>query len=156
LELIVLLFGGLLEAGRDNPRDARGWNMESGHKAFRLVVGGTISVGIAGAILAFAGVDTPARVPAVLLFLIVGPAVAVASLLPGLDVLAKTVIGVTAAVVINAGVAAAMLVVGIWSPLAGLAAVALISATLAAAKRFAGISNVTGSGAVPTSPVSHK
>ena len=111
--------------------------MDSGHKALRLVVLAS-AAGAVGVIAAFAGIDMPARAPAVLLFLIVGPAAAVASLLPGLDVLAKIVIGGTAAVVINAGIAAAMLVVGIWSPVAGLAAVALISAALAAAKLFAG------------------
>ena len=112
--------------------------MDSGNKALRLVVLGAIAAGAVGVIATFAGIDMPARTPAVLLFLIVGPAAAVASLLPGLDVLAKIVIGGAAAVVINAGVAAAMLLVGIWSPVAGLAAVALISAALAAAKLFAG------------------
>jgi hypothetical protein len=108
--------------------------MKSGQPMVRLIAGAVMAVGTAGAILALAGVDVPARVPAVLLFLAAAPAIAVASLLPRLDVLGKVVVAGTAAVVVNAAVASVMLLAGVWSPRAGLLIVALVSAVLAASR----------------------
>ncbi len=111
--------------------------MRSGHKTSRWIVGVTIAAGTAGAILAFAGIATPARIPLVLLALIAAPAAAVAGLLPGFDLLARVVVAGSAALVINVAVAAAMLVAGIWSPVSGLAAVLLISVLLTVVRLLA-------------------
>jgi hypothetical protein len=112
--------------------------MRSGHRTPRWLVGGTIAAGTSGAILAFAGMQTPVRVPLVLLSLIAMPAVAVAELLPSLDPLAKVVVAGSAAVVINVAVAAGLLVAGAWSPTIGLAAVLLISACMAMVRLLVG------------------
>lgn|ERR1022692_185661 len=112
--------------------------MRSGHRTPRWLVGGTIAAGTSGAILAFAGVQTPVRVPLVLLSLIAMPAVAVAELLPSLDPLARVVVTGSAAVVINVAVAAGLLVAGAWSPTTGLAAVLLISACMAMVRLLVG------------------
>lgn len=106
--------------------------MKSGHRMSSWITGGAITAGTAGAVLAFAGIDTPVRLPLVLLFLAAAPAIAVASLLPGLDPFGRVVVAGAAALVINVGVAAAMLVAGSWSPRAGLVIVAVISIMLAA------------------------
>jgi hypothetical protein len=68
----------------------------------------------------------------VLLFLGAVPALAVAALLRGLDTGARIVVAVTAAIAINTLVAEAMLASGLWSPRAGLIAIALISAVIGA------------------------
>ncbi len=62
-----------------------------------------------------------------LLFLLAAPGLAVASLLPRLDRAARIVVAVTAAIAINALVAATMVAVGAWWPAGGLLAIAVIS-----------------------------
>ena len=98
------------------------------------LAGGAVAVGLAGAVLALAGISTPLRVPLILIFLAAVPALAVARLLPGLDGLAKLVVAGTAAIVIDMGVAEVQLATGTWSPRIGLVAVALISVMLAACR----------------------
>ena len=98
------------------------------------LAGGAVAVGLAGAVLAVAGISTPLRAPLVRIFLAAGPALAVASLLPGLDGLAKLVVAGTAAIVIDIGVAEIQVATGTWSPRIGIAAVALISVMLAACR----------------------
>ncbi|MGI9009507.1 MAG: hypothetical protein ACR2FU_25515 [Streptosporangiaceae bacterium] len=110
--------------------------MRSGSGLHRWLAGGAIAAGLAGAVLAIAGITTPLRVPLVLIFLSAVPALAVASLLPGLDGLAKLVVAGTAAIVIDIGVAEVQLATGTWSPRMGLVAVALISVMLAACRPF--------------------
>lgn len=105
--------------------------MKPSSAAVRWITGGAITAGAAGVVLAFAGVDTPVRVPLVVLFLTAAPAVAVASLLPGLDPFSRLMVAVAAALVINVVVAEAMLAADFWSLQAGLAIVALISVMLA-------------------------
>ncbi|HXP21387.1 MAG TPA: hypothetical protein VN840_17225 [Streptosporangiaceae bacterium] len=112
--------------------------MKSSHTAARWITGCAIAAGAAGAVLAFAGIETPLRAPLVLVILAIAPALAVASLLPGLDPFGRLVVAGTAALVINAGVATVMLVAGSWSPRAGLAIVLLISAMLAAIRLLPG------------------
>jgi hypothetical protein len=106
--------------------------MESGYAINRWLVGGVLTVMSAGVVLALAGIDYPARVPVVVVFLLVTPALAVSSLLTGLDWLGKVVVAGAAAVVVNAAVAATLLLAGAWSPRTGLVLVALISALPAA------------------------
>ena len=108
--------------------------MRSGHGLTRWVAGGVIAAGTAGAVLALAEVQTPLRVPLVLIFLAGGPALAVASLLGGVDTFARLVVAGSAAIVINIVVAEAMILSGTWSARTGLVAVALVSATIAACR----------------------
>jgi hypothetical protein len=120
--------------------------MRSGHRTPRWVVGGTITAGTVGAILAFTGAQTPARVPLVLLSLIAMPAVAVAELLPALDPLSKVVVAGSAALVINVAVAAGLLVAGAWSPTTGLVAVLVISAGMAVVRLLIGPPSLAATG----------
>jgi hypothetical protein len=94
----------------------------------RTVVGAALAAGAAGFALTLAGVNSPLRVPLLLLFLATAPAVAVAGLLRGFDPLAVLVIGGAATIAINTLVAATMLTLGVWSLHAGLLAVASITA----------------------------
>lgn len=102
----------------------------------RYLWGGVIGAGSVGAILALAGINTAIRGPLVVLFLVAAPALAVASVLRSLDVGARIVVAVTAAIVINVLVAESMLASGLWSPRAGLVAIALISAVTGAIGRW--------------------
>ena len=98
----------------------------------RYLRGGIIVAGSAGALLALAGINSPARGPLVLLFLLAAPGLAVASLLRRLDPWARSAVAVTAAMVVNVLVAETMLAAGAWSPSAGLLAIAAISAVIGA------------------------
>lgn len=97
----------------------------------RWLITGVLAAGAVGAALAIAGVSTPARLPLVLLFLAAVPSFAVASFLGGLDRLAAVVIAGTSAIVINFGVAEAMVGTANWSPRAGVLAVGVVSALIA-------------------------
>ncbi len=108
--------------------------MRSGDGLTRWLAGGVIAAGTAGAILALADVETPLRVPLVLIFLAGVPALAVASLLGGVDAYARLVVAGSAAIVVNIVVAEAMILSGTWSARTGLVAVALVSATIAACR----------------------
>ena len=96
-----------------------------------------IVAGAAGAALALAGVQSPARPPLVLIFLAVVPACAVASVLAGFDPLARLVVAGAAAVGIDVAVAESMLVSGTWSPRLGVTVVAAISVLIVAARALA-------------------
>ncbi len=119
--------------GTGLPSTYSGGYMRSGTGVTRWLVAGVLAAGTVGAVLAIAGVSTPARVPLVLIFLAGVPAVAAASLLGGLDRLARIVIAGTSAIVINFGVAETMIAAGHWSPRAGVAAVAALSLLVAGA-----------------------
>ena len=106
--------------------------MRAGISAPRYLRGGIIVAASAGALLALAGINSAARGPLVMLFLLTAPGLAVASLLRRLDLGARIVVAVTAAIVINVLVAETMLVAGAWSPSAGLLAIAVISALIGA------------------------
>lgn len=106
--------------------------MRSSQSAPRWLIIGVLAAGAAGAALATASVHTPARLPLVLLYLAAVPALAVASLLGGLDRFGKVVIAGTSAIIINFGVAEAMITFGHWSPRAGIIAVGLLSVLIAA------------------------
>ncbi len=106
--------------------------MRVSRSATRWLIMGVLAAGAVGAALAIAGVTTPARLPLVLIFLAAAPAFAVASLLGGLDRLAAVVIAGASALVINFGVADAMVGTGHWSARAGVLAVGVVSALIAA------------------------
>jgi len=93
----------------------------------RSIAAAVLAAGAVGVALELARVNSPARDPLVVLFLVAAPALAVAGLMRGIDGFARLIIGVTAAIVINSLVAVVMLAAGIWSPRAGLLAVAAIS-----------------------------
>jgi hypothetical protein len=97
-------------------------------RASRLAAVAVLAAGAVGAVLELAKVDSPARGPLVLLFLVAAPALAVAGLLPEIHGLARLVVAVAAAIVIDALVAIVMLATGGWSARAGLLAVAVICA----------------------------
>jgi hypothetical protein len=104
--------------------------MRAGFVAPRYLRGGLIGAGGVGVILALAGINTMARGPLVLLFLVAAPTLAVTGLLRSLDGGARYIVAVTAAIVINTLVAEAMLAAGVWSPRAGLVVIALVSAVI--------------------------
>ena len=108
--------------------------MTSVHRLSGWLIGAALAAGTAGAILAFAGIATPARVPLVLVFLAVVPGMAVASLLGGIDMFARAVIAGAAAIVIDFSVAAVMIASGTWSTRTGLAAVAVVSGMIVIAQ----------------------
>jgi hypothetical protein len=96
----------------------------------RVLACAVIGAGLGGAGLALAGASSPLRSPLVLLFLFITPLLGVAGLLRGLDPFARIFVACAAMVVINAGVAEAMLATGHWSPRGGLVAIMAISAVL--------------------------
>lgn len=98
------------------------------HWASRSAAVAALAAGAIGVALELAQVDSPVRGPLVLLFLVSAPGLAVAGLLPGIRGLARLVVAVAAAIVIDTLVATVMLVTGVWSTRAGLLAVAVISA----------------------------
>ena len=106
--------------------------MESGRRLVRWVTVAVIAACTAGAVLAFAGVATPARAPLALAFLAVIPGLAVASLFRGVDPFARIVIAGAAAIVIDILIAETMIASGTWSTRTGVAAVALVSVAIAA------------------------
>jgi hypothetical protein len=87
------------------------------------------AAGAAGAILGLAGVDSPVRAALVLIFLAVTPTAAIAGLLGGLDGFARLVLACVTTIAVLTIVAMIMLAAGLWSPMGGLLAVAVISAS---------------------------
>jgi hypothetical protein len=92
------------------------------------VLGAAVAAGAAGVGLAAAGVASPLRSVLVLLFLAVAPTVAIAGLLRTMDSFARVIIACAADVVLLGLVAMIMLAEGVWSPVHGLLAVAVITA----------------------------
>jgi hypothetical protein len=97
------------------------------------LIGAALAAGSAGAVIAITGIDTPARVPLVLIFLAAVPALAVTTLLGGLDRLATVVIAGISTIVVDFAVAETMIISGNWSLRAGAAAVMAVSILIAAA-----------------------
>jgi hypothetical protein len=93
----------------------------------RSIAAAVLAAGAIGVALELARVDSPARRPLVLLFLVAAPALAFAGLMRGADGFARLIVGGTAAIVVNSLVAIVMLTAGVWSARAGLLAVAVIS-----------------------------
>jgi hypothetical protein len=95
-----------------------------------LLLGTLAAAGLTGAALTLAGVTTPVTGPLTLLFVLFTPALCVALLLPGLDLLARAIVAGAASVVLAASVAEIMLVTSGWSPRGGLIAVIIACAGL--------------------------
>jgi uncharacterized membrane protein len=98
-----------------------------------LLLGTLVLAGLTGAALTLAGVETPANGSLTLLFVLFTPALCVAALLPGLDLLARAIVAGAASVALAGSVAEIMLVTSSWSPRGGLIAVIATSACLAVA-----------------------
>lgn len=118
--------------------------MSSALRPATLALIATASLGLAGAILQLAGVESPLTGPLTLLFLLAEPALAVALLLPGLTPLARTIVAGSMSVVVNGTVSEVMLAVDAWSPRGGVAAVAVICGALAAIAAVLGVRHVNG------------
>jgi hypothetical protein len=99
----------------------------------RWVIGVVLAAAMAGAVVAVADVQTPARLPLALVFLAL-PGFAVASLFGGIDALGRVVIAGSAALVIDMAIAESMIATGTWSPRLGIALVALVSVVIAATR----------------------
>jgi hypothetical protein len=95
-----------------------------------LLLGTLVAAGVTGAVLTLAGVRYPVTGPLTLVFVLLTPAVCVALLLPGLDVLARSIVAGTAAVVLAGSVAEVMLVTSDWFPDGGIVATAIACAAL--------------------------
>ncbi|MEW9534334.1 hypothetical protein [Microbispora sp. NPDC049125] len=80
----------------------------------------------AGALLALADVQTPARMLLTPLFLLVVPGAAVVGLLRDRDPLATLTVGLAASLAINVLLAEAMLLFDAWSPRAGVATIGVL------------------------------
>jgi hypothetical protein len=98
----------------------------------RYLWGAILTAGIVGAILTLAGFDVAPRGPLVIVFLIAAPALAMTGLLRGIDRSARVIVALSSAVVLDLLVAETMLATGAWSPRAGLAVIAGLSAIIAA------------------------
>jgi hypothetical protein len=105
--------------------------MRSGRRVTAWLIIGSLAAGAVGAALAIAGASSPVKLPLTLLFLALAPALAASTWLAGLDRAARIVVAGTAAIVVNFVVAETMVISGSWSPRAGVAAVALLSALIA-------------------------
>jgi hypothetical protein len=110
--------------------------MRSGQSVTRWLIIGSLAAGAVGAALAIAGVNAPLKLPLVLLFLALAPAMAVRTWLGGLEGTAQVVVAGTSAIIVNFGVAETMIIAGAWSPRAGVAAVALLSGLIVATRFF--------------------
>jgi len=80
----------------------------------------------AGAVLALADVDTPARMILTPIFLLVTPAAALIGLLRDRDPLATLTVGAAASLTVNVLLAQAMLFFDAWSPRAGVATIGVL------------------------------
>jgi hypothetical protein len=98
-----------------------------------LLLGTLVLAGLTGAALTLAGVESPATGSLTLLFVLFTPALCVALLLTGLDLLARAIVAGAASVTLAASVAEIMLVTSSWSPRGGLIAVMIACAGLAIA-----------------------
>jgi hypothetical protein len=97
-----------------------------------VLLGTLVAAGVTGAVLTLAGVRSPVTGPLTLVFLLLTPAVCVGLLVPGLDPLARSIVGGTAAVALAGSVAEVMLVTSGWSPEGGIVATAIACAALTA------------------------
>lgn len=97
--------------------------MSTNRKVIRWVV--TLAC-VAGAVIALAGIDTPARLVLTPLFLLVVPGAATVGLLRDRDPLAALSVGAAASLVVNVLLAVAMLSFDAWSPRAGVATIAVL------------------------------
>jgi hypothetical protein len=107
--------------------DADGTRPGPGRGLSPLLAGAATAVSAAGALLAFTDSGSPLRAPCALLFLLVAPAVAIATALRGLEPLGRAVTALAGAVVADMLIAQGMLAVHRWSPRGGVVAVTVLS-----------------------------
>ncbi|GAB2847651.1 hypothetical protein GCM10027176_59080 [Actinoallomurus bryophytorum] len=98
-----------------------------------LLLGTLVLAGLTGAALTLAGVESPATGSLTLLFVLFTPALGVAMLMTGLDLLARAIVAGAASVALAASVAEVMLVTSSWSPRGGLIAIMIACVGLAIA-----------------------
>ncbi|WP_329244140.1 hypothetical protein OG417_47265 [Actinoallomurus sp. NBC_01490] len=99
-----------------------------------LLLLGTLAVaGLTGAALTLAGVRSPVTGPLTLVFVLFTPALCVALLLSGLDLLARAIVAGTASLALAGAIAEVMLVTAGWSPRGGVVATAIACAALGVA-----------------------
>ncbi|WP_369245495.1 hypothetical protein [Streptomyces sp. R41] len=103
---------------------------DPGRDLLPLLAGAATVVGVVGAVLALADVDSPLRGPFTLFFLLAAPSVAIAAALRGLEPFSRILASVAGAVAVNMLVAQGMLAVHRWSVRGGIAAVTAISSLI--------------------------
>lgn len=86
-----------------------------------------MGAGAVGVILALAGVQSPVRTALVILFLTVAPTAAIAGLLRGFDPFARIILAVVTTIAVLSIVAVVLLSAGLWSPMAELVGVVVIT-----------------------------
>lgn len=91
--------------------------------------------GLAGAGLTLVGLRGPVIGALTLLFVLVGPAICVHLLLPGLDPVARGTTAAAASVVLSTGLAQLMITASLWSVRGGVAVIMAVCAVLL----FAGV-----------------
>ncbi|WP_199239488.1 hypothetical protein [Streptomyces sp. ICBB 8177] len=95
-----------------------------------LLAGAAVGTGGVGAALVLANIQSPLRAPFTFFFLVAAPGAALASTLPGLDPLSRTVVAAAGSLVVDLLVAQLLLMLRMWSIRGGVAGVAVISAVL--------------------------
>ncbi|MFF8790243.1 hypothetical protein [Streptomyces sp. NPDC015125] len=95
-----------------------------------LVAGVAVGIGIMGAVLALADIDSPLRAPFTLFFLLMAPAAALAVALGRMDPLGRAVAAGAGALAVDLLVAQTMLALHLWSLRGGVLAVAALSGAL--------------------------
>jgi hypothetical protein len=95
-----------------------------------LLLGTPVVAGLTGAVLTLAEVRSPVTGPLTLVFVLFTPALCVALLLSGLDLLARAIVAGTASLALAASIAEVMLVTAGWSPKGGIVATAAACAGL--------------------------
>ncbi len=95
-----------------------------------------MAAGAVGVLLDLAGVTAAVVSVLVVLFIVVAPTTAIAGLLRGFDGAARIILAGVTTLVILIALAMIMLSIGAWSPRGGLAALAVITAALFAARRI--------------------
>ncbi|WP_189390050.1 hypothetical protein [Streptomyces sp. SDr-06] len=95
-----------------------------------VTAGAALAASAAGAVLAFADLDSPLRAPLTLLYLVAAPAEAALFTLRRLEPLARMMASISGAVLINLLTAESMAGLHLWSTRNGIAAVGVISLLL--------------------------
>jgi hypothetical protein len=93
-----------------------------------------LGAGIAGFLANLAGVRSGFVTVLVLIFIAVAPTSAIAGLLRGFDRFARIILASVTAIAVLTLIAMIMLAIGVWSPRAGLVAIALVSGACLAAQ----------------------
>lgn len=115
-----------------------------------LLAGAAVAVGVAGAVLALAGSDSPLRGPFTLFFLLAAPTAALSAALRGLDLFGRVLASVAGAVVVDMLVAQGMLAVHRWSVDGGIIAVTVLSTAVFLVAIFKRVGKIRSEGTTTT------